>query len=226
MIRSLKNQAISECLVKIINDMYTDLKARIIRDVTDPYFNIERGVRQDDPLSPILFNCQLEVFRTLNWDSKWIKINGEYLNNLRFAEDIILFLDDQNQLENLAEELRLAGNEAEFEINITKTNFISNDCTTSDIIGKENIARLEDTTYLNQTVRVNDRMTKELNRHITITCNKYWNLKHIFEGQYSNKLKSQIFNSNMVTSLTYGSQTWALTNKHENLLKYYNILEL
>ncbi len=40
-----------------------------------------------------LFNCNLkEIFCNLKWaKKKGLKINGEYLNNLGYTDDIILF---------------------------------------------------------------------------------------------------------------------------------------
>ena len=42
-----------------------------------------------DTISHKLFTATL---RRLNWENKGVKIDGEFLSNLRFADDIILFL--------------------------------------------------------------------------------------------------------------------------------------
>ncbi len=51
---------------------------------------VKKGVKQGDKISPKLFaTCLEEVYRNLEWDDIGIKNDGEYLNNLGFADDIV-----------------------------------------------------------------------------------------------------------------------------------------
>jgi len=43
--------------------------------------------------------------KQLNWYEVGIKINGEYLHHLRFADDIVLFVSSAEQQETRMEEL-------------------------------------------------------------------------------------------------------------------------
>ena len=63
---------------------------------------IKRGVRQVDTITPKLFTATLEsIFRRLNWENKGVKIDGEFLSNLRFADDIFLFTETPQELLNV-----------------------------------------------------------------------------------------------------------------------------
>ncbi len=65
--------------------------AYIKTDKKGKKFQVQRVVKQGDPFSPNIFNNVLEqVFKNLQWEDKGLKINGQYLNNLRFADDIVL----------------------------------------------------------------------------------------------------------------------------------------
>ena len=60
-----------------------------------------KGVRQGDTLSPVMFTAVLEeIFRRIEYETG-ININGDCLNNLRFADDIILFTESEEQLGRL-----------------------------------------------------------------------------------------------------------------------------
>ena len=56
-------------------------------------FQLHKGIGQGDAISPKFFAaCLKEIYKKLNWTEKNydIKIDGEFLSNLRFADDILL----------------------------------------------------------------------------------------------------------------------------------------
>ena len=47
---------------------------------------VNRGVRQDDMISPKLFTTALKnIFKTLDWEKAGININSKYLSNLQMT---------------------------------------------------------------------------------------------------------------------------------------------
>ena len=50
---------------------------------------IQERVRQGDTISPKLHGGFRGIFKNLEWEEARIQINGEYLDNLRFADDIV-----------------------------------------------------------------------------------------------------------------------------------------
>ncbi len=45
--------------------------------------------------------CLEEIFKKLEWDDMELKIDGEYLNNLRLADDIVLLSNSGEDLEKM-----------------------------------------------------------------------------------------------------------------------------
>ena len=96
---ALITQGINLQYLQLIEAVYKDSQATIILDQPGPFFPIQRGVKQGDPLSPILFNCTLEeMFRKLDWQQMGLKVNGCYLYNLRFEDDIILIVTSKEEI--------------------------------------------------------------------------------------------------------------------------------
>ena len=59
MIRALRNQGVPLSLLNIISSLYSGIKASIITDQEGEYFEIERRVKQGDPMSSTIFNLSL-----------------------------------------------------------------------------------------------------------------------------------------------------------------------
>ena len=66
---------------------------------------IKKGVRQGDTISPKLFTATLDIiFRRFNWENKGLKIDGYFLSNLRFADDIFICTETPQELQELSDE--------------------------------------------------------------------------------------------------------------------------
>ena len=54
--------------------------------------HINRGMRQGDTISPKIFTAAIEeeVFKRLNLEKNGVNVDGEYLTDLRFADDVTL----------------------------------------------------------------------------------------------------------------------------------------
>ena len=71
---------------------------------TSLLFQIGTGVRQGCVLSPFLFNLYAEyIMRNAGLDETQaeIKIAGENINNLRYADDTTLMAESEEELKNL-----------------------------------------------------------------------------------------------------------------------------
>ena len=127
MLNSLGRQGSSPTITEILKDMHAGLKARIITEICGEYFSIEKGVRQEDPLSPLILNSSPEeIFRGLNWEDKGFCINGEKLNNLRFADDVVVISDNGDDLMKMIEDLERQGEMSGLEINYEKSKILTN----------------------------------------------------------------------------------------------------
>ena len=108
--------------IEILKDIYTDSSVTVHLHKESEKIRIKRGVRQGDTISPKLFTATLEsIFRRLNWENKGVKIDGEFLSNLRFADDTFLCTETPQELQHMLQELSDESRQMGLKMNITKT---------------------------------------------------------------------------------------------------------
>jgi exonuclease III len=103
-IRTLKHYGYNKRDIKLIKGLYKDSTASVITKYgITGVLPIKRGVKQGDPLSPILFNLVINpLLSYLQSTLKgYIMQNGTHISNLTFADDIFLISDTVDKLRNL-----------------------------------------------------------------------------------------------------------------------------
>jgi len=95
--------------------LYKDQQAtvRVESEITD-WFRIGKGVRQGCLISPLSFNCYSEQVMRESVDKfTWIGVtmSGRTINNLRYADDIVLIATSQEALQRLVNKLSTVSRE-------------------------------------------------------------------------------------------------------------------
>ncbi|CAF2142901.1 unnamed protein product [Rotaria magnacalcarata] len=162
-------------------------------------------------MSPMLFvTCLEDIFRRLNWEEKGIKICGEHLSNLKFADDIILFANDLDALQQMMEELQNESEKAGLKINIDKTKIMINDHAkdnTKITLNNREIEKINSFVYLGQTIGTSRNMEPEINRRIAQGWRQFGKLNKIFKANIPLCLKKKAFGQCILPVMTYGSET-------------------
>ena len=107
---------------------------------TTDWFQIGKGVRQGCILSLCLFNLYAEyIIRNagLEETQAGIKIAGRNINNLRYADDITLMAESEEELKNLLLKVREESEKVGLKLNIQKTKIMASGPITSlEIFGE------------------------------------------------------------------------------------------
>uniref|UniRef100_A0A6G5AC50 Putative endonuclease-reverse transcriptase n=1 Tax=Rhipicephalus microplus TaxID=6941 RepID=A0A6G5AC50_RHIMP len=134
--QTLRNQGVDEIYINILEEIYRGSTATIVLYKESNRIPIKKGVRQVDTISPMLFTaCLQEVFRSLDWEQLGIRVNGEYLSNLRFADDIALLSNSGDELQLMITELDKESRKVGLKINLQKTKVMYNN------LGKSSASR-------------------------------------------------------------------------------------
>jgi hypothetical protein len=183
---------------------------------------IGRGVRQGDTLSPKVFTAALEeVFKKANLEKMGIDIDGEILTDLIFADDVALTTTSveemEKQLENLNRESRKVG----LQMHKGKTKFMTNFKTEETItIEKQQIEKVDAYKYLGQTLKMENTTAEE----ILLKIKAGWRCFGINRDLLTDKtipmsLRQRIFDQCVLTTMTYGAETWSTTKEMEQKLR-------
>ena len=188
--------------ITVLQKIYKNGCAKIRLEREGEQFPISRGVRQGDPLSPKIFTAVLEnIFRKLDWTKKGLRVNGEYLSHLRFANDIVIFAENTADLTAMLDELTEESKKAGPSINITKTKIITNSEDNDPIMVEgQNVEFVKEYIYLGQSVSFENHTEKEVQKRIAIAWKKYWGLKEIMKNKSINiNIKRKLFETVILT---------------------------
>ena len=121
----LKDMGISDHLTCLLRNLYAGQEATIRtgHGKTD-WFQIGKGVHQACILSPCLFNLYAEyIMRNsgLEEAQAGIKIARRNINNLRYADDITLMAESEEELKSLLMKVNQESEEVGLKLNIQKT---------------------------------------------------------------------------------------------------------
>lgn len=218
--QSLRQQGVEERYIALLYNIYSNNSAKVKLEREGREFPIRKGVRQGDPISPKIFSAVLEsIFRNLKWDKRGLKIDGEYLSHLRFADDIVVFSENPQDIQQMLNDLARNSKKVGLSLNPTKTKIMTNGSREDVIVEGRNIEFVDEYIYLGQRVSFKNRTENEIKRRIAIAWSKYWSFKEIMKNKQINiKTKKKLYETAIMPSLMYGCQSWSLRKEDEDRL--------
>ena len=139
-----------------------------------------------------------------------MKIGDEYLSNLRFADDIVLFSESAIGLQQMLEELNRESLKVGLKMNKKKTKIMFNRHIQAEQIQIQNEALevVDEYVYLGQLIQTNTSFETEIKRRIKLGWSAFGRQNNILRGSLPLCLKRKVFNQCVLPVMTYGSETW------------------
>ena len=98
-----------------------------------------------------------------------LEINGKRINNLRFADDVVLVAESAEHLQIMLDDLYSESKKAGMEINLSKTKIFSNENNQKPIkIGETCLERTDKIIYLGQLISLQNQTENEVKRRIEV----------------------------------------------------------
>ena len=105
----LKEMGITDHLTCLVRNLYAGQEATVRTGHGTDWFQVGKGVRRGCILSPCLFNLYAEyIMRNAVTEETQagIKIAGRNINNLRYADDITLMAESEEEPKSLLMEVK------------------------------------------------------------------------------------------------------------------------
>ena len=219
---------------RILWSIYQQQSAYVSLDgVASRMFDICRGVRQGDPLSPILFNNVTRViFDKLK--SKWAREergiivcggNGLKSTHSMFADDTTLFASSKKALIAMIRDVKAALAEHGLNLNMDKcmvqTTCLSAQCSPIDVDGQA-IPMVPPSVgfkVLGTKFSLHGRTSAEFKARISAAWGKFYALWPVLGKRDGNILKRlRVFDSSVTQTALWCNESWLLTIKEKRLL--------
>uniref|UniRef100_A0A0G4F0N4 Reverse transcriptase domain-containing protein n=1 Tax=Chromera velia CCMP2878 TaxID=1169474 RepID=A0A0G4F0N4_9ALVE len=135
MLQRLKDEGVSQADIHMIHSMYCNVTARV--DGGDKCLSEGAGVKQGDPLSPLLFLLFINnLHKALSSENqqqsgnegrsalKPVKLSSTLIESIGYADDLVLFAHSAADLQERLQRLEVYCNEHGLTVNLKKTKIL------------------------------------------------------------------------------------------------------
>ena len=199
----------------------TKSKVRTKGQISD-VFSIHKGLRQGDSLSCTLFNLALENIMRKIPTNKGGTIFNRTTQNLAFADDIAMLGTNVKYLKENFHLLEENAGNMELKISREKSKYMigtRNKTRWRNLQDFEGFERVKSFKYLGGIITENNDVTTEINARLSAGNRSNYKFTSFLKSSLiSRKLKTQVYTTIIKPVVLYGSETWNLTKKDQELL--------
>ncbi|KAK6753596.1 hypothetical protein RB195_012904 [Necator americanus] len=216
------------CLLSVLYKVFTKIiLTRISRTLSEAQPQEQAGFRQGfscldhiQTVSRVIEVCREYrlplvqwIMKSLSWEERGIRVDGRFLSNLRFADDIVLFSSSTNEAETMLNELNEAGKRVGLRINRKKTQFMkSTYCEDGGVqLEGSQIVETPSYVYLGRSMNMENDLKEELNRRMRAAWAAFAAVREATDQLTDQDLRAHLFDSTVLPALCYAAETWADT---------------
>lgn len=219
LITILTNIGLDSRDIRIIENLYWEQTASIkVGNSSSEDIEIKKGVRQGCILSPILFNLYSEkIFNeALDEKTEGIIVNGQVINNLRYADDTVLLATSEVELQSLIDSINQRSLEAGLRLNVKKTKVMvisrKNSPKTNLTANGIRLQQVDSYKYLGSTIDCKGDNSVEIRARIEQARTAFRKMSKVLSCKnFSLNLRLRLLRCYVFSVLLYGSEAWTLT---------------
>ncbi|KAK6764128.1 hypothetical protein RB195_024451 [Necator americanus] len=217
-VEALDNQRVLTQYIKVFRELYSNFVTGISPLYKNIIIDVKRGVRKGDTISPKIFTATLEnAIRMLEWDYMGVKVDGRQLHHLRFTDDIVLITTSIRQAERMLTEFDETCGCIGLQLNMQKTMFMRNEWV-SDAPFTLNGTNMSECSYvyLGRKLSTMNDLTPEMGKRRQAAWGAYKSIEDVVKNTKNTRLRAHLFNTTVLSALTYASENWAFRKQEEN----------
>ena len=112
-----------------------------------------------------------------------LQVQGEYINNLRYADDTTLMAESEEELKSLLMKVKEESEKAGLKLNIQKTKIMASGPITSWQIDGKTMETVTDFIFLGSKITVDGDRSHEIKRHLLLGRKAMANLDSILKSR-------------------------------------------
>lgn len=121
-LETMRKRGIRKGLIRKVEEMLKEMRSKVrIEERIGEVFWTARGVRQECPISPLLFYTLLadmeDKMKKVRWEG--IKLEDERIYSLAYS-DVVSLAENEDEMRSLIERLEQYLNRKDFELNVEK----------------------------------------------------------------------------------------------------------
>ncbi|XGW31396.1 hypothetical protein V3C99_009956 [Haemonchus contortus] len=220
--KALEKFGVDDCTVRMIKQLYAAGRSFLALGTMEMEIDIQRGVRQGDSLSPLLFILTLQsCLDEIDWCDQGYPIEHVRLNYLAYADDMFLCSPTVDGLQAMLDKLIDVTKKAGLKVNSSKTKWMSNNHNGQQLRANgEEIELVSSFVYLGQLVCFPQDRGQEVSRRISAAWGISRKVRALLRSRMTPiKTKRRFFHTCVLPTLLYGSETWALTKAAEDRIR-------
>ena len=236
----LRDQGLPDAYIRILQKLYGGARAYVHTDVASRCFCLQRGVRQGDPISALLFISIIEACMR-ECKNKWSRLNQrrtrhgfgilldgcEPLTNLRFADDILLASQSKTDASKMLADLASTAAKYGLQVHFGKTKVMTTEQSGGEVGGiKLNgqtihiLGLREPEKYLGRQLCVQDSSAVEIEYRIKCSWASFMTFKkELCNRHYPLTQRLRLFNATVTPSACYAAATWTMTKSLEQRVR-------
>ena len=140
-----------------------------------------------------------------------IKIVGENINNLRYADDTTLMADSEEKLKSLLMKVKEESEKFGIKLNIQKTKIMASGPITSWEIDRERVKTLSDFILWGSKITADGDCSHEIKRHLLLGRKVMTNLDSMFKSRdITLPTKVRLVKAMVFPVVRYGCESWTV----------------